>query len=86
MDSMEKIQYGGSFLLAPVPVVLVGCAHKELGKNLITIAWTGYSMDRLEPEKLTDVLKKVMEECVRYRAYFSVYRGEKKFEIIIDCK
>ena len=41
MDSMEKVQYGGSFLLAPVPVVLVGCAHKELGKNLITIAWTG---------------------------------------------
>jgi flavin reductase (DIM6/NTAB) family NADH-FMN oxidoreductase RutF len=41
MNSMEKVQYGGSFLLAPVPVVLVGCAHKELGKNLITIAWTG---------------------------------------------
>jgi len=28
-------------MLAPVPVILVGCEHEELGRNLITIAWTG---------------------------------------------
>lgn len=37
----EKISIGGSLLLAPVPVVLVGCYHEELGNNLITIAWCG---------------------------------------------
>lgn len=28
-------------MLAPLPVVLVGCAHEELGRNLLTIAWCG---------------------------------------------
>ncbi|HSG27861.1 MAG TPA: flavin reductase family protein [Candidatus Krumholzibacterium sp.] len=41
MTSSSKIEIGGSFILAPVLVVLVGCAHEELGRNLITIAWTG---------------------------------------------
>lgn len=41
MKRDEKIEIGGSFIMAPVPVVLLGCQHDELGKNLITIAWTG---------------------------------------------
>ena len=37
----EKTDLSGSFIMAPVPVVLVACAHEELGRNLLTIAWTG---------------------------------------------
>lgn len=38
---MDKVPVVGSFMLAPVPVVLVGCAHPELDRNLLTIAWCG---------------------------------------------
>lgn len=37
----EKKKLEGSFILAPLPVVLVGCAHEELGRNILTIAWCG---------------------------------------------
>lgn len=37
----EKITFSKAQILAPTPVVLVGCAHPKLGKNLLTIAWTG---------------------------------------------
>jgi flavin reductase (DIM6/NTAB) family NADH-FMN oxidoreductase RutF len=37
----EKAELSGSFILSPVPVVLVACAHEELGHNLLTIAWCG---------------------------------------------
>jgi flavin reductase (DIM6/NTAB) family NADH-FMN oxidoreductase RutF len=37
----EKKEFTGSFVLAPVPVVLVACRHDELGDNLLTIAWSG---------------------------------------------
>ena len=37
----EKVRLGAAQILAPTPVVLVGCAHRELGINLLTIAWTG---------------------------------------------
>ena len=43
----EKVSLEGSFLLAPVPVILVACAHGELGRNLLTIAWCG--VDSSEP-------------------------------------
>jgi len=47
-DKMNrKIDVKDTFLLAPLPVVLVGCAHKELGHNLLTIAWCG--VDCSEP-------------------------------------
>ncbi len=36
-----KIDLVGGLVLAPVPVVLVACAHEELGTNLLTIAWCG---------------------------------------------
>jgi flavin reductase (DIM6/NTAB) family NADH-FMN oxidoreductase RutF len=38
---IEKVRFGPSQLLSPTPVVLVGCAHPKLGKNVLTIAWTG---------------------------------------------
>lgn len=43
----RKLEVNDTFLLAPVPVVLVGCASEELGRNLLTIAWCG--VDCSEP-------------------------------------
>ncbi|HUV37805.1 MAG TPA: flavin reductase family protein [Patescibacteria group bacterium] len=37
----EKVSFDKTFMLAPVPVVLVACTHEELGRNLLTIAWCG---------------------------------------------
>jgi flavin reductase (DIM6/NTAB) family NADH-FMN oxidoreductase RutF len=37
----EKVTFNKAQILSPTPVVLVGCAHRELGINLLTIAWTG---------------------------------------------
>jgi flavin reductase (DIM6/NTAB) family NADH-FMN oxidoreductase RutF len=37
----EKVPFEGTFMLAPVPLVLVACAHEELGRNVLTIAWCG---------------------------------------------
>jgi flavin reductase (DIM6/NTAB) family NADH-FMN oxidoreductase RutF len=37
----DKTELSGSFILAPVPVVLVACSHEELGRNVLTIAWCG---------------------------------------------
>jgi len=37
----RKISFAPSQILSPTPVVLVGCAHPKLGKNVLTIAWTG---------------------------------------------
>jgi flavin reductase (DIM6/NTAB) family NADH-FMN oxidoreductase RutF len=38
---LNKVDFDKSQILSPTPVVLVGCAHGELGENLLTIAWTG---------------------------------------------
>ena len=37
----EKVGLEGSLILAPVPVVLAACAHEELGRNILTVAWCG---------------------------------------------
>ena len=37
----KKVDFDRAQMIAPVPVVLVGCADEELGANLLTIAWTG---------------------------------------------
>jgi flavin reductase (DIM6/NTAB) family NADH-FMN oxidoreductase RutF len=37
----KKVTFSKMQILALTPVVLVGCAHPKLGKNLLTIAWTG---------------------------------------------
>ncbi len=37
----KKIDLEGGLMLAPVPVVLIACAHEELGMNVLTIAWCG---------------------------------------------
>ena len=38
---IEKVKFAAAQMLSPTPVVLVGCAHPKLGKNVLTIAWTG---------------------------------------------
>lgn len=38
---MEKIQFKGSVLLNPVPVVLITSKNKEGKSNVFTVAWTG---------------------------------------------
>ena len=38
---IEKVRFRQAQMFSPTPVVLVGCAHRELGKNVLTIAWTG---------------------------------------------
>ncbi len=43
----RKIDFEKAQMLAPVPVVLVGCAHRELGRNVLTVAWCG--VDSSEP-------------------------------------
>jgi len=37
----DKTRISGSFILAPTPVVLIGCSHEELGRNVLTVAWCG---------------------------------------------
>ena len=37
----EKVAFDTSFMLAPLPVVLVACEHEKLGRNILTIAWCG---------------------------------------------
>lgn len=37
----EKVTLTGTFMLAPVPVVLVACTHSGMGNNLLTVAWCG---------------------------------------------
>jgi flavin reductase (DIM6/NTAB) family NADH-FMN oxidoreductase RutF len=37
----EKAAFSRAQMLSPMPVVLVGCAHRSLGRNVLTIAWTG---------------------------------------------
>ncbi|MBN2185611.1 MAG: flavin reductase family protein [Candidatus Krumholzibacteriota bacterium] len=49
MDS-KKLQVQTPLILAPVPVVLVACAHEKLGYNLLTIAWCG--VDCSSPEMI----------------------------------
>lgn len=36
-----KVSFSTAQTIAPAPVVLVGCVHRDLGVNLLTIAWTG---------------------------------------------
>jgi flavin reductase (DIM6/NTAB) family NADH-FMN oxidoreductase RutF len=38
---IEKVPFAKAQALSPTPVVLVGSAHRSLGRNVLTIAWTG---------------------------------------------
>ena len=48
--NLEKLEVKTPLILAPVPVVLVACAHEELGYNVLTIAWCG--VDCSNPEMI----------------------------------
>jgi flavin reductase (DIM6/NTAB) family NADH-FMN oxidoreductase RutF len=51
----EKMNLSSQFILAPVPVVLVACAHEELGRNLLTVAWCGVSCS--DPEMISVAIR-----------------------------
>lgn len=38
---MNKVDFKGSVVLNPVPVVLISCKNKEGLENVFTVAWTG---------------------------------------------
>lgn len=46
----NKTEISGSFILAPVPVVLVACRHERLGRNVLTVAWCGVACS--DPETI----------------------------------
>lgn len=37
----KKVDFEKTQMLAPTPVVLVGCAHRDIGRNVLTVAWCG---------------------------------------------
>ena len=39
----EKVEFKGSVILNPVPVVLITSKNKEGTENVFTVAWTGTS-------------------------------------------
>jgi flavin reductase (DIM6/NTAB) family NADH-FMN oxidoreductase RutF len=43
----RKVDFSKAQILAPTPVVLVGCAHRDIGRNVLTVAWCG--VDCSEP-------------------------------------
>ncbi len=38
---MSKLTWKAGTMVYPVPAVMVSCGNKEIGENIITIAWTG---------------------------------------------
>lgn len=38
---MSKLTWKAGTMIYPVPAVMVSCGNKEIGENIITIAWTG---------------------------------------------
>lgn len=39
----EKVEFKGSVILNPVPVVLITSKNKESKENVFTVTWTGTS-------------------------------------------
>ena len=39
----EKVEFKGSVILNPVPVVLITSKNKEGKENVFTVSWTGTS-------------------------------------------
>ena len=69
---MSKLDFKGSVILNPVPVVLVTCKNKEGKENVFTVAWTGTVCTKppmlsisIRPERLSyDYIKETMEFVV----------------------
>ncbi len=51
----EKVSLCSNFILAPVPVVLVACAHEDLGRNVLTVAWCGVGCS--DPETIAVAIR-----------------------------
>lgn len=69
---MEKLDFKGSVILNPVPVVLVASKNKEGKENIFTVAWTGTVCTKppmlsisIRPERLSyEYIKETMEFTV----------------------
>jgi flavin reductase (DIM6/NTAB) family NADH-FMN oxidoreductase RutF len=69
---MSKVEFKGSVVLNPVPVVLVTCRNKEGKDNVFTVAWTGTVCTKppmlsisVRPERLSyEYIKETMEFTV----------------------
>ncbi|MPQ43393.1 flavin reductase family protein [Clostridium tarantellae] len=69
---MNKIDFKGSVVLNPVPVVMVSCRSNEGKDNVFTVAWTGTINTKppmlsisIRPERLSfEYIKETMEFCV----------------------
>jgi flavin reductase (DIM6/NTAB) family NADH-FMN oxidoreductase RutF len=69
---MSKVEFKGSVVLNPVPVVLVTCRNKEGRDNVFTVAWTGTVCTKppmlsisVRPERLSyEYIKETMEFTV----------------------
>lgn len=68
----EKVQFKGSVVLNPVPVVLITSKNKEGKENVFTVAWTGTVCTKppmlsisIRPERLSyEYIKETMEFTV----------------------
>ena len=69
---MNKVDFKGSVVLNPVPVVLITCRNKEGKDNVFTVAWTGTICTKppmlsisVRPERLSyEYIKETMEFTV----------------------
>ena len=68
----EKTAFTDPFILAPVPVVLVGCAHDSLGRNLITIAWCGVGCSNPETVYVSIRPERYSHRMIRESGFFTV--------------
>jgi len=89
---MSKIQWKGSTLLAPLPVVMVSCGSEEK-PNIITVAWTGIINSNppkmyisVRPERFSyEIIKEsgefvvnlVSEKMVRAADFCGIFTGKK---------
>ena len=68
----EKVDFKGSVILNPVPVVLITSKNKEGKENVFTVAWTGTVCTKppmlsisVRPERLSyEYIKETMEFTV----------------------
>ncbi|GAA0077678.1 flavin reductase family protein [Clostridium sp. CTA-5] len=94
---MDKIQFKGSAILNPVPVVLITSKNKQGETNVFTVGWTGTASTRppmlyisIRPERLSyEYIKESMEfvvnlpssDLVKAVDYCGVRSGKKNNKI-----
>lgn len=98
---MKKIEFKGSVVLNPVPVVMVTSKNKEGKENVFTVAWTGTICTKppmlsisIRPERLSyEYIKETMEFTINlphrkqtWETDFCGVRSGRKLDKIKECK